>query len=109
MGSITNGIGSFQNAPDKEFTSDLTVAGTDINWASGFYKEITLTANTTFTFSNLKKGKTIVLRLTGSFAVAFPSICELVNAGTYDGTKYNYIFLSCFSPTRVLLTINKTA
>jgi hypothetical protein len=111
MSGFTNGVGSFQYDPNKEFINDLTIAGTDINWASGVYKEITLTANTTFTFSNLRKNKTIILRMTGSFVPTLPTYCELVNGGTYDGTKFNYILMCCVGTTipKVMISINKTA
>jgi hypothetical protein len=95
----------------NEFKGDLTINGSDIDWSTGIYKDITLVGTTTYTFSNLQKGKTILLRITGSFTLAFPTSCELVNAGTYDGTKYNYIVLNCVnsSSPKVLMAINKTA
>lgn len=94
-----------------EFKGDLTITANAIDWATGFYKEITLTANTTYTFTNLEKGKTIVIRMTGAFVPTLPVSCELVNGGTYDGTKFNYLVMTCVnsSTPKVLLTINKTA
>lgn len=94
-----------------EFVGDLTVSSNAIDWSTGVYKEITLTANTTFTFTNLQKGKSIVIRMTGSFTPTLPASCELVNGGTYTGTKYNYLLMTCVdsSSPKVLLSINKTA
>lgn len=94
-----------------EFKGDLTITDNAIDWATGFYKDITLGGATTYTFTNLEKGKTIILRITGSYTLAFPASCELANGGTYDGTKYNYIILTCLNSAtpKVLMTINKTA
>lgn len=94
-----------------EFKGDLTITANAIDWATGFYKDITLGGATTYTFTNLEKGKTIILRITGSYTLAFPASCELANGGTYDGTKYNYIILTCLNSAtpKVLMTINKTA
>jgi hypothetical protein len=96
-----------------EFKGDLTITANAIDWSTGFYKAVTLSANTTYTFTNLEKGKTLVLRITGSYVLAFNASCgcELVNNGVYDGTKYNYILLTCVDSTtaKVLMSINKTA
>ncbi len=94
-----------------EFKGDLTIASNAIDWASGVYAEITLTANQTYTFSNLEKGKTIIIRMTGAFVPTLPASCELVNGGTYNGAKYNYLVMTCVNSTtpKVLLSINKTA
>ena len=113
-------MGAFDLQPDlnyrtqsTDFKGDLTILNNAINWSTGFYKAITLTANTTYTFDSLQKGKTIVLRITGSYVLAFSASCgcELVNNGVYDGTKYNYVLLTCVNSTtaKVLMSINKTA
>lgn len=93
----------------SEFKGDLTITSNAIDWATGFYKAITLTANTTYTFTNLEKGKTICLKMTGSFTPTFPASVTIVNGGAYDGTKQNYILLSCIDSTTpaVFATINK--
>ena len=90
-----------------EFKGDLTITANAIDWATGFYKAITLTANTTFTFTNLEKGKTILLKVTGSYTLTLPGTVTVVNGGTYDGTKQNFILLTCFDTSAVLATINK--
>ena len=94
-----------------EFKGDLTITANAIDWSTGFYSEITLVANTTYTFTNLEKGKTIVIRMTGSFVPTLPASCELVNGGTYTGTKYNYLVMTCVNSAtpKVLLSINTTA
>jgi len=92
-----------------EFKGDLTITSNAIDWSTGFYKAITLAANTTYTFTNLEKGKTIILKMTGSYTPTFPAAVVIVNGGTYDGTKQNYIIMTCVdsaTPT-VLTTINK--
>ena len=91
----------------SEFKGDLTITANAIDWTTGFYKSITLTANTTFTFTNLEKGKTILLKVTGSYTLTLPGTVTVVNGGTYDGTKQNFILLTCFDTSAVLATINK--
>lgn len=91
----------------SEFKGDLTITSNTIDWATGFYKAITLTANTAFTFTNLEKGKTILLKVTGSYTLTLPGTVTVVNGGTYDGTKQNFILLTCFDTSAVLSTINK--
>lgn len=82
-----------------EFKDDLTINTNAIDWATGFYKEITLTANTTFTFSNLEKGKVIHLKMTGAYVPTFPSGCIIINGGTYTGAKQNNIYIECVNST----------
>lgn len=81
----------------SEFKDDLTITGNAIDWATGFYKAITLTANTTYTFSNIEKGKIIHLKMTGTFVPTFPSGCIIINGGTYTGAKQNDIYIECVS------------
>lgn len=92
-----------------EFKGDLTITSNAIDWSTGFYKAITLAANTTFTFTNLEKGKTIVLKMTGSFTPTFPASVVVLNGGTYTGASQNYILLTCVDSATplVFMTINK--
>ena len=50
------------------------------------YAAITLTANQTYTFTNLEQGKTILIRMTGAFAPTFPASCTLAG-DSYNGAK----------------------
>lgn len=106
----TDGSVTYQKI-GTEFKYDLQLSGSHIDWSTGFYCEVTLTANTTFTFANLQKGKTIIIRMTGAFTPTFPGSCELVNSGSYNGTKFNYLVLTCVNSVtpKVLMSINKTA
>jgi len=83
----------------SEFKDDLTITGNAIDWATGWYKEITLTSNTTFTFTNLEKGKVIHLKMTGAYVPTFPSGCIIINGGTYTGAKQNNIYIECVNST----------
>lgn len=111
-------MGAFDLQPDlnyrtqsTDFRGDLTILNNAINWSTGMYKEITLTANTTYTFTSLQKGKTIVIRMTGAFVPTLPASCELVNGGVYAGAKFNYLVMTCVNSVtpKVLLSINTTA
>lgn len=53
-----------------------SIASTGIDWSTGNVFKKTLSANTTFTFSNLKDGQTIVVELTNTasnYTVTFPT------------------------------------
>ena len=117
LNTITGGFEVFAHVANNainyarfaaEFKGDLTITSNAIDWATGMYAEITLTANTTFTFTNLEKGKTIILRLTGAFVPTLPSSCIVINGGTYTGAKWNSIILTCVnaSTPKVLVAIN---
>jgi len=109
-------MGAFDLQPDlnyrtqsTDFRGDLTILNNAINWSTGFYKAITLTANTTYTFNSLQKGKTIVLKMTGSFTPTFPASVVVLNGGTYTGASQNYILMTCVDSVTplVFMTINK--
>lgn len=76
--TITNGGGSITIAQTDPSTS--AISASDIDWATlkatgGLYTK-TLSANTTFTFSNKLAGETIVVRLTNTasnYTVTFPA------------------------------------
>jgi hypothetical protein len=51
-----------------------------------------MTANTTFTASNLKQGNRILLELSGNFNIILPSYFQTLT-GAYDSTKINLIEL----------------
>lgn len=89
-----------------EYTKNLTIPASDINWKTGaiFYK--TLTSGTTLTFSNLEQGKVITAIINGGYALALPSICKIVS-GEYKGDKTNYIQFMCVSATLVLTVISQ--
>jgi hypothetical protein len=90
-----------------EFKGDLTITSNAIDWSTGFYKAITLSANTTYTFTNLEKGKTIILKMTGNYTPTFPAAVVVINGGAYSGSKTNYIIMTCIDSTTatVLTTI----
>lgn len=85
-----------------EFKTGLTIATSAIDWSTGFYQATTLTASTTYTFTNLEQGKTIVLKITGNYTLAFPATCKALTSTTYDGTKNNVIFITCVDSTTPL-------
>ena len=86
-----------------EFKGDLTITSNAIDWSTGMYKDITLAGNTTYTYSNLEKGKTIILKMTGSFTPTWPTGTTLINGGTYTGAKVNYIILTCLDTSAPLI------
>lgn len=76
--SITNGAGSITISQTP--CSVQAISGTDIDWSlncSGGVYTKTLSANTTFTFSNRTAGQTIVVRLTNTasnYTVTWPTV-----------------------------------
>ena len=117
LNAITGGFEVFAHVANNainyarfgtEFKGDLTNTSNAIDWATGMYAEITLTANTTFTFVNLEKGKSIIVRMTGAFVPTLPSSCIILNGGTYTGAKWNSIIMTCVNSVtpKVLISIN---
>lgn len=81
----------------KGARSEANVSGAydiDLSIASDF--PLTMTANTTFTFTNLPTGTDVVrckLRLTGEFTPTFSQSWLQVFGDDYDGTKWNSIIV----------------
>ena len=73
-----------------EFTTSQALTANDIDFKSAQVFTKTLTADTTFTFSNANVGMVKDLIITGSFVPTFPAGSKIV-AGTYDGTVSNLI------------------
>jgi len=81
---------------NAELKSIIALTGTAIDWDSGIEFTKTMTANTTFTDTDLVKGKVIVLWLTGDYSPTFPSYWDIEKGSeTYDGTVMNKIVLHC--------------
>ena len=73
-----------------EFTTSAAVAASDVDFSSAQVFTKTLTADTTFTFSNSSIGMVKDLIITGSFTPTFPAGSKVV-AGTYNGAVSNLI------------------
>ncbi len=82
----------------NDLKTSSAIAASAIDWsASGVFTK-TLTANTTFTFSNVQLNKVIALVLSGNFTLTMPSGVKVVS-GEYDGSTTNYIQLHCTDAT----------
>ena len=80
------------------------VSGTyAIDWNAGSVFPLTMTANTTFSFTNLPTGvnsRIITVILTGEFVPTFPVIATLKPAtDVYDGAKLNEYTINCVNGT----------
>lgn len=77
------------------------MAGVAIDWAAGTELTKTLTANTTFTESNLTAQKVIVLWLTGNYSISWPAAYYKKEKGSenYDGTVMNKVVMHCKNAT----------
>ena len=73
-----------------EFTTSAAVAASDVDFSTAQVFTKTLTADTTFTFSNASIGMVKDLIITGSFTPTFPAGSKVV-AGTYNGAVSNLI------------------
>ena len=95
-----------------DLTRKQAVSASDIDWNSGGIFTKAMSANTTFTFSNLKLNKTITIVLSGNYVVTLPTYCKRIS-GTYDGATTNYIQLHCTDAgsgtEEVWFTISKQA
>jgi len=77
-----------------DLTSRQAVSASDINWSAGGVYTKTLSAATTFTFSNLQLNKVITLVASGNFTITLPAYCKRIS-GEYDGSTTNYIQFHC--------------
>jgi len=80
------------------------VSGTyPIDWNAGSVFVLTMTANTTFSFSNLPTGvnsKIITVITTGPFVPTFPVIATRKPAtDVYDGARLNEYTINCVNGT----------
>mgnify|MGYP000975430859 CR=1 FL=1 len=57
----------------KEYDNGSVTGTATINWANGNVQYITLTGNTTFTFTNPISGMRCILHVAGAFTPTFPS------------------------------------
>lgn len=73
-----------------EFKTSASIAASDVDFSSAQIFTKTLTADTTFTFSNASIGMVKDLIITGSFTPTFPAGSKVV-AGTYNGAVSNLI------------------
>ena len=89
-----------------EFTTATAVAAADIDFSAAAVFNKTLTADTTFTFSNDGIGMVKDLVLTGSFVPTFPVGTKIIN-GAYDGTVSNFIQIAVVASGDYWLSISQ--
>jgi hypothetical protein len=73
----------------SEFTTSAVIAASDIDFATAQVFTKTLSADTTFTFSNTAIGMVKDLVITGAFVLTLPAGSTV--AGTYNGAVLNLI------------------
>lgn len=92
------------NKPTKLTDIESTIFGkvawssTNIDWSDMRVRLKTLSANETWTFSNLQAGKTISVYISGDYAITLPGSVTTID-GTYDGTTNNIIIFHCIDDT----------
>ncbi len=91
-----------------EYTTATTIAASDIDFSTAQVFTKTLTADTTFTFSNTSVGMVKDIILTGDFTVAFP-VGVKIASGAYDGTVSNFIQVAVVGSGDYWLTISQEA
>lgn len=89
-----------------EFTTSAAIAASDIDFSTAQVFTKTLSADTTFTFSNDSVGMVKDLIITGAFVPTFPVGTKVV-AGTYDGTVSNLIQIVVAASGDYWLSISK--
>ena len=85
----------------NDLKSSTAISASDIDWSSAGVFTKTLTAATTFTFSNLQVNKVITIVLDGNYTITWPSYMDENHliSGEYDGTVKNYIQVHCTNAT----------
>ena len=89
-----------------EFTTASAVVAANIDFSAAAVFNKTLTADTTFTFSNDGIGMVKDLVLTGSFVPTFPVGSKVTN-GAYDGTVANFIQIAVVASGDYWLSISQ--
>jgi hypothetical protein len=89
-----------------EFTTSAAVAALAVDFSSAQVFTKTITADSTFTFTNVGIGMVKDLILTGNFVPTFPAGSKIV-AGTYDGTVSNLIQIVVAGSGDYWLSISK--
>lgn len=89
-----------------EFKTSTVVAAETLDFSASQVFTKTMTADTTFIFSNTGIGMVKDLVLTGSFVPTFPTGTKIIN-GTYDGTVANFIQISVAGSGDYWLSISK--
>jgi len=90
----------------NEFTATAGIGASDVDFSIAQVFSKTLTADTTFTFSNAQVGMVKDLIITGSFAPTFPAGTKVV-AGTYNGAVSNLIQVIVAAPADYWLSISQ--
>jgi hypothetical protein len=92
-----------------EFTTAAVISASDVDWATAAVHTKTLTANTTFTFSNVSTGMVVDLVITGNYTLTLPASVKEIT-GAYDGTVSNLIqIVSTNGNTEQWATISQEA
>ena len=73
-----------------EFTTAAALSASNVDFSSAQVFTKTLTANDTFTFSNVSTGMVKDLVITGNFTLTLPASVKVIS-GEYDGTVSNLI------------------
>ena len=88
-----------------EFTRSEAIT-TDLDFSTAQVFTKTMTAETTFTYSNVGVGMVKDFILTGAFTPTFPLGTKII-AGTYDGTVSNLIQIVAQSDGNYWMSISK--
>lgn len=88
-----------------EFTRSEAIT-TDLNFSAAQVFTKTMTAETTFTYSNVGVGMVKDFILTGAFTPTFPLGTKII-AGTYDGTVSNLIQIVAQADGNYWMSISK--
>lgn len=93
----------------NEFTTAAALSASDVDFSTAQVFTKTLTANDTFTFSNVSTGMVKDLVITGNFTLTLPTSVKVIS-GTYDGTVSNLIqIVSTNGPTEQWASISQEA
>ena len=111
LGTVAGTDADYEGFVDKPKEHEINgirvtanVSGTyAIDWNAGSVFVLTMTANTTFSFSNLPTGvnsKIINVLITGAFVPTFPGIATLKpSTDVYTGAKLNQYTINCINGT----------
>ena len=90
----------------SEYTTSSVISASDVNFSAAQVFTKTLTADTTFTFSNTSIGMVKDLVITGDYVITWPAGTKIA-AGTYSGTVSNLIQVVVTAAGEYWLTISQ--
>lgn len=101
-----NELATIQDLVTKNDMSEVAISALNIDWSLGKYFTKTIGSASTFTFSNVVVGKTIIVEVTGGYDITWPA-GKLVNGNRDSALTYYHV--TCLKTGKYLIEIKTFA